>query len=303
MVDVPLHRLFPWCNGGRFTPLAGGQFWNPAKPTETEVNMAHLVWDVNPEIFTIGPLAPRYYGLLFVLGFFVGYLLLRRSFRQIGKGEDNVVSLLYHMTFGAIIGARLGHILFYRPQVFLTDPLEIIKIWEGGLASHGGALGVMAALWLFRRKHRDIGCFWLADHLAPAIAFTAFCVRVGNFFNSEILGRPSSVPWAITFARVDAIPRHPAMLYEAFSYLALFVVLMLPPGKLVLRPGARIGLLLVWIFAARFVIEFFKEHQIAFETHLPLTIGQLLSIPFVVLGLLFMAGVFNQPAKPPHSGD
>jgi phosphatidylglycerol---prolipoprotein diacylglyceryl transferase len=256
--------------------------------------MNYIVWDLNPELFTIGPLALRYYGLLFVTGFFVGYLILRKSFRQIGKGEDDLVSLLYHMTFGAVIGARLGHILFYRPQILLTDPIDIIRIWEGGLASHGGALGVIAAIWLFKRRHREIGCIWLADHLAPAIAFTAFCVRVGNFFNSEILGIPSSVPWAIIFARVDAVPRHPAMLYEAFSYLALFVLFLLLARKMNFRPGARIGLLLVWIFTARLVIEFFKEHQIAFESHLPLTIGQLLSLPFIVLGLLFMAGVFNR---------
>jgi phosphatidylglycerol---prolipoprotein diacylglyceryl transferase len=254
----------------------------------------HFIWDLNPELFAIGPFALRYYGLLFVAGFLVGYLLMKKSFRQIGKGEDELVSLLYYMTFGAILGARLGHILFYEPGSYLAEPLTILKIWEGGLASHGGALGVIIAILLFRRQHKELSALWLADQLAPAIAFVAFCVRLGNFFNSEILGTPSLAPWAVVFARVDALPRHPAMLYEAFSYLGLFLVYLLLASRVNFKPGARIGILLIWIFSARFLIEFFKEQHAAFESTLPLNMGQLLSFPFIVLGVLFIVGVFSR---------
>jgi phosphatidylglycerol---prolipoprotein diacylglyceryl transferase len=266
-----------------------------------ELGVNHFVWDLDPEIFTIGPLALRYYGLLFVSGFFVGYLLMKRAFRQIGKGEDDLVSLLYHMTIGAVIGARIGHVLFYSPEILL-DGFEVVKIWHGGLASHGGALGAIIAIWLFHRRHRDIGCLWLADRMAPAIAFTACCVRVGNFFNSEILGTPSTVPWAIIFTRVDETPRHPAMLYEALAYLVLFVILLLAGRRLKDRPGAMIGLLLVGLFTARLAIEFFKEHQTALEAQLPLTMGQLLSIPFIILGLLFMVGLRTAQKAPEGAG-
>jgi phosphatidylglycerol---prolipoprotein diacylglyceryl transferase len=257
----------------------------------------YFIWDINPELFSLGPLAPRYYGLLFVLGFLVGYFLVKKAFRQIGKSENDLISLLYYITFAAIIGARLGHILFYHPMSYLSDPLAIIRIWEGGLASHGGAIGVIAAILLFSRRHNDLTVIRLADILAPSIAFVACCVRLGNFFNSEILGKPSTLPWAVVFARVDAVSRHPAMLYEAASYLGLFMVYLFLEPRLNFKPGAKIGLLLVWIFSARFLIEFVKEQHVAFESHLLLNMGQLLSIPFVILGLLFLCGFFRQRSR------
>jgi phosphatidylglycerol:prolipoprotein diacylglycerol transferase len=254
--------------------------------------MEHLVWDFSPEIFSIGSFAPRWYGLMFAIGFMVGYSVMQKIFKQEGYNEEDLSSLLFHVMLGTIIGARLGHCLFYEPEYYLSHPIDMLFIWRGGLASHGGSIGVLFAVWLYKRKHPDQGYIWLADRLSIAVAFTAACIRIGNFFNSEILGKPSDVPWAIVFKHVgETVPRHPAMLYEAISYLILAGLLYLmyekTGGK---KRGQMIGLMLVWIFTSRFFIEFFKENQVAFESGMPLNMGQLLSIPFVIVGMLAFSG-------------
>lgn len=255
--------------------------------------MGHLVWDFSPEIFKIGSFAPRWYGLMFAIGFMVGYSLMQKVFRIEGKNEEDLSSLLMHLMLGTIIGARLGHCLFYEPDYYLSNPLEILFVWRGGLASHGGTIGVLFSVWLYKLKHPDQGYIWLADRLAIGVAFTAGCIRVGNFFNSEILGKPSDVPWAMIFtAAGDNTPRHPAMLYEALSYFLLFAILfwMYFKTKAPQIKGRMIGLMLGGIFLARFLIEFVKENQVPFENELPLNMGQLLSIPFILLGALAYSG-------------
>lgn len=258
--------------------------------------MNHLVWNIDPEIFQIGNFGPRYYGLLFALGFILSYQFLQWVFKREGFDPEKVSSLIFHCMIGTIVGARLGHCLFYEPEYYLSHPHEILFVWKGGLASHGGTLGVILAVWLFQRKNREIGYMWLADRGVPAIALTAAFIRIGNFFNSEIIGRPSEVPWAVVFQRVDNVPRHPAMLYEALAYLGLFSVsffIYRRDGKN-LRPGLLIGMLFAWIFGARFVLEFYKENQVAFESDMMLNMGQLLSIPFVVVGILLMTGTWKK---------
>jgi len=255
--------------------------------------MNYFVWDFSPEIFKIGSFGPRYYGLMFAIGFMVGYSITQKIFLREGRPEEDLSSLLFHIMVGTIVGARVGHCLFYEPEYYLSHPLEILFVWRGGLASHGGTIGVLLALWLYRRKHLDQGYIWLADRLAIGTAFTAACIRVGNFFNSEILGKPTDVPWAIIFAaNNDNIPRHPAMLYEAGAYLILFFIMLWMYWKTNAGEirGRLIGLMLAWIFAARFVIEFFKENQVPFENGMPLNMGQLLSIPFVIIGILLYTG-------------
>lgn len=250
-----------------------------------------MVWDADPTIFTFGNgQGPRYYGLMFALAFLVGYSLMRRVFARVGIKEEVLSSLLYHVIFGTIIGARLGHCLFYEPEKYLSKPWEMLFIWQGGLASHGGTIGVCLAVWLFHRNNRDISYMWLADMMAPAIAFGAACIRTGNFFNSEILGKPSTVPWALIFKRVDMIPRHPAMLYEALCYLTLFVILQWRYSTLKdrIKPGSQIGIMFIWIFAWRVVLELFKENQVSFENGMAMNMGQLLSFPFVALGIYLL---------------
>lgn len=256
--------------------------------------MQHLIWDFSPEIFNIGGFAPRYYGLMFALGFMVGYSITAVIFRREGRNEEDLSSLLFHLMVGTIVGARLGHCLFYEPEYYLSHPLEILYVWKGGLASHGGTVGVLFTTWLYKRKHPDQSYIWLADRLAIGTAFTAACIRIGNFFNSEILGKPSDLPWAIIFYNNNGemIPRHPAMLYEAFAYLALFAVLMLMyfVFNSTRVKGRLLGTMLVWIFTARFFIEFVKENQVPFEAGMPLNMGQLLSIPFIIIGVLLFTG-------------
>ncbi len=251
-----------------------------------------FVWDINPEIFKLGPLAPRYYGLLFGLGFYVGFLIMRRIFREEGHHEEELQSLLLYMMIGTIVGARLGHCLFYEPLYYLSNPLEILKVWHGGLASHGGTIGVLISCYLFRKKHPQHSYLWLADRLAIGTAFTAGCIRVGNFFNSEIIGKPTELPWGIVFKSHSPVPRHPAMLYEALAYFLLFIVLyfLYRRWKANTPQGSLLGILLVWVFSARVGIEFVKENQVAFENHMLFNMGQILSVPFILIGVLFLTG-------------
>ncbi len=256
----------------------------------------HLVWDFPREIFKIGSWGPRWYGLMFAIGFMVGYSVLQKMFKKEGRKVDDLSSLLYHVMIGTIVGARLGHCLFYAPEQYLKNPIQILFVWEGGLASHGGAIGVLIAVWLYRRKHRDQGYIWLADRLSVAVSFTAACIRIGNFFNSEILGKPSDLPWAIIFVQNgDRIPRHPAMLYESLSYLILsgFLYSIYQKNSGAIR-GQMVGLMFIWIFVSRFFIEFIKENQVSFESGMLFNMGQILSLPFIVLGVVAFSGKLVQ---------
>lgn len=252
--------------------------------------MDYLIWDTSPEIFTIGPFAPRWYGLLFATGFVVGYWILVLIYRNERRSEQNLSNLFLYIFLGTLIGARLGHVLFYQPDYYLPRPWEILFIWQGGLASHGGFAGVLIALYLYFRKYRDMTFLELADRLAIAVAPAAGLIRIGNFFNSEILGVPTNLPWSVVFLRVDSIPRHPAMLYEAAAYFTVFFVVYFAYWKTgVARfPGRILGVTLAVAFLMRFVVEFVKEEQAAFEQTMLLNMGQLLSIPFIIAGLLLI---------------
>jgi phosphatidylglycerol---prolipoprotein diacylglyceryl transferase len=249
--------------------------------------MHHLMWNVQPEIFTLGPFQLRWYGLFFALGFFLGYGIMVQFYRREGRDLENLSALGFYLFLGTLIGARLGHVLFYQPDYYLAHPWEIPMIWKGGLASHGGFAGVMISIYLYLKKHKDTSFIELADRLAIPSLLAATLIRIGNFFNSEILGTPSNLPWAIVFTRVDDIPRHPAMLYEAVAYFLVFCVLYVAYWKttIIQFPGRVFGTSLVTCFFARFMIEFVKEDQVPFEEHLFLNMGQLLSIPFVVVGI------------------
>lgn len=259
--------------------------------------MDHLVWSVDPDIFSLGPFRVRWYGLFFALGFAVGYEIMVRIYRRESRPLENLSNLLLFLVLGTIIGARLGHVLLYQPGYYLTRPWKILMIWQGGLASHGGFAGVIIAVYLYLKRYPDMSFLELADRLAIPSLWAAALIRIGNFFNSEILGTPSNLPWAIVFARVDNIPRHPAMLYEAGAYFLVFCALYTAYWKtrIVQFPGRIFGTSLATCFLARFVIEFVKENQVPFEEGMLLNMGQILSIPFIAAGVLLVCLSWKAP--------
>lgn len=254
--------------------------------------MTGIAWNVSPEIFSVGSFAIRWYGLFFALSFILGFNLVQKIFNAERVPERHLDKLFIYMVIGTIGGARLGHTLFYEPEIYLSDPLRILKIWEGGLASHGAAIGIFSLLWLFKRQS-GLGWLWLVDRLCLTVALAGGFIRLGNLFNSEILGKESSVPWAFTFLRVDRIPRHPTQIYESMTYFASFALLYWLYWKRDKGQcrGYLFGLFLMLIFGSRIVWEFLKENQVAFESSLPLglNMGQLLSIPLVVVGAILFA--------------
>ena len=209
-----------------------------------------------------------------------------------GKDEAMLESMFIYIVIGIVIGARLGHCLFYDPAYYLANPMKIFAVWEGGLASHGGGTGVLLALYFYVKKYK-LNYLWILDRVAIPTALFGFFVRLGNFMNSEIIGTPSDLPWAIVFTRVDDLSRHPAQLYESLSYLGIFIILtLLYRIKLhVLNNGFIFGTFLILIFSVRFLVEFVKVKQAAYSSEILISTGQMLSLPFLLLGavLIFLS--------------
>lgn len=236
----------------------------------------------------IGPVAIRWYGLMFAISFLLGYYLGSKTFEHAGKPQQQPETLFIYLMIGTILGARLGHVFFYDFDYYIRNLHEIFYFWQGGLASHGAVAGVLTAIYAFTRKYPDSGFLWTADRIAIPFAIGGSFVRIGNFFNSEILGSPTDVSWAVIFVREDMVPRHPAMLYESFLYLLIFIGLLLVYRYFRYRPpvGALTGIFMAGIFLARFVIEFAKERQPGFDETLTfLSMGQLLSLPLIAVGI------------------
>lgn len=251
-----------------------------------------IEWNINPEIFNITilgfNLAPRYYALAFILGFFLGEKYVSKYMVEEGYTKDDVSKLFTHMLLGCIIGARLGHCLFYEPVHYLSNPLLILKVWEGGLASHGGFIGVMISIWLFNRKaSKKLNVLWLFDVGAAPSLITGSYIRIGNLMNSEILGKPTDGSWGFIFKRVDNIPRHPAQLYEAMGYFTASIIVFFLYSKFrkTWPEGRFVGLILCLGMSWRFFTEFFKENQVAFEEGMALNMGQILSVFMFFLGI------------------
>ncbi|HEV2394213.1 MAG TPA: prolipoprotein diacylglyceryl transferase [Verrucomicrobiae bacterium] len=252
--------------------------------------MAYIFWNVQPEAFHLGPLTVRWYGLFFAALFAIGYLIARWQFRIEHKNETDLDTLLVYIVAGTIVGARLGHCLFYDPAYYLQNPLEILEVWKGGLASHGGALGVLIAIYLYCRRRPDQPYLWLLDRVVVPTALGGCFIRLGNLFNSEILGTPTHVPWAFIFHREDDMPRHPAQLYEAVAYALVFILLLLlyRRYRAATPRGLLLGTFLVSVFSFRFLIEFVKQRQAAYEQNFLISVGQWLSIPFIIAGVVLL---------------
>jgi len=256
--------------------------------------MEHFIWNINPVLLELGPLQLRWYGLLFVGSFFIGASILGWIYKREGKDPIVIENLLLYIMAGAVIGSRLVHCFFYEPDFYLSHPLEILYVWKGGLASHGGLLGVLIAMYLFTRRYKE-SYMWLASRVAIPGALTAAFVRFGNLFNSEILGTPSELPWAIIFQRIDMIPRHPVQLYEAFAYLLILIVLLTIYRKVSASFATKIlpGTFLILVFTARFFLEYVKTRQASYTTELPFSTGQLLSIPYIIIGIIWIVWAYK----------
>lgn len=271
-----------------------------------------ITWNPSPEIFTIPGIdwPVRWYGLTWALAFIASFYFMNIIFKKEGRTDKDLDTLTLYIIIGTILGARLGHCLFYGPwwdeynaagiliqEGYLSHPLNMLKVYEGGLASHGGAIGIITAMILYCRKTKE-SWLWLFDRLVVVVPLAGMCIRIGNLINSEIIGRVTDVPWAFIFVQTDNQPRHPAQLYEAIFCLFLFIFMFWfwKNKRSAVGPGFMFGLLCVVLWIERFVDEFFKENQVAFEDSMQLNMGQWLSIPFIVIGIIFM--VYSSRREP-----
>ncbi|HPF52145.1 MAG TPA: prolipoprotein diacylglyceryl transferase [Draconibacterium sp.] len=260
--------------------------------------LSFIHWNVNPEIFHLGNLSVRWYGLLFAGGFLVGYYLGEKMLKSEGVSQKWIDSLFFYMIIATVIGARLGHVLFYSWDYYSQHPAEIIKVWHGGLASHGGAIGIIIAMYIYSKRVTKRTMLWVLDRMVVPTALVAAFIRTGNLMNSEIYGIQTSLPWGFIFERNgELVPKHPTQIYEALAYLITFGVMMYLYWKTSSknRPGLLLGVFLIMVFTARFFIEFIKEDQEAFEAGMVLNMGQWLSIPFVLVGIGLLVRAIKKP--------
>lgn len=269
-------------------------------------NLSYILWNPDDTAFRIGPLSMHWYSLCWLVGLLLAYLIVRKLYKEQKIKDELFEPLFLYCFIGILIGARLGHCLFYQPDVYLSSWTHFVEMilpiefngngdWHftgyRGLASHGGTFGLMIALWLYVRKTK-LNIWRVLDNIAIATPATAFFIRIGNLMNSEIIGKPTDVPWAFVFQQIDMLPRHPGQLYEAIAYALLMLI-----GWSVYRrrpqrvgTGFFFGMCLTYIFTARFLIEFTKDIQEPFEASLPINMGQILSLPFIAIGIACMAG-------------
>lgn len=274
-----------------------------------------VTWTADPVLFDIGFFSLRWYALMFIVGFFIGSKLMEVYYKHDGVNPEKVYTLFLYCFIGTIIGARLGHCLFYDPGYYLANPIEMLKTWKGGLASHGGTLGVFLAVLVYaRRDHRS--ALWVLDRLGIAVAPVAALIRVGNLFNHEIYGHVTSMPWGFRFIEnVGAWshgaelkytePCHPTQIYEALCYLAVFAINAYLYYKTDARNrrGLLLGVFFTGVFGSRFLIEYVKNVQVPFEKGMILDMGQILSIPFIVGGIWLIVRAMRRPATANISGE
>lgn len=267
----------------------------------------YITWDVSPVLFHLGPLTIRWYSLMFMIGFLAGYEIVSRMFRHEGAPERWLSILLLWVVGATIVGARLGHVFFYEWDLYRQDPIKILYVWEGGLASHGGTIAIILAVILFSIFTTRRSPLWTFDRLVVPIALVGGLIRFGNLMNSEIFGHATTLPWGFKFvnspewhALYEGVACHPTQIYEALCYFVLFGILMWMYWKRNAeeRPGLIFGVFLIGIFLPRFLIEFIKNDQVAFEQTMTLNMGQWLSIPFILLGVAFVIYAMVRPRVP-----
>ncbi|MBQ8761407.1 MAG: prolipoprotein diacylglyceryl transferase [Bacteroidales bacterium] len=259
----------------------------------------YIVWNVDPFVFQLpdflGGRPIAWYGVLWAMVFLVGYYIMKRIYKKENLSDDQLDKLLMYMLIFTIVGARLGHCLFYEPEYYFSNPIKFLYVWEGGLASHGGAIGILIGLYIYAKKINK-PYLWILDRIVIPVAIGGAFIRTGNLMNSEIYGEPTTLPWGFKFVRdfpvgtpIENIPAcHPTQIYEALFCVAVFAYLLYAYYKQDMankRPGFMLGIFLIVVFGSRILIEFIKNHQVAFEDNMVLDMGQWLSIPFVIAGI------------------
>ncbi|MDB5285004.1 MAG: prolipoprotein diacylglyceryl transferase [Bacteroidota bacterium] len=249
--------------------------WNP------------IYWNPSPDFIEIGNFSIKWYGIMWGLSLFAGFFVARYVFRKLNRDEENITIAIQYMFICALIGARLAHVLFYALDYYMAHPLEVLEVWKGGLASHGGTVGAIFGLYLFCKRNKEFSFFWTVDHGVIAVFFLASFIRLGNLINSEILGQPTNVPWAFVFVQVDNVPRHPVVLYESIAYLLYQLLMLYLFNKyLETKPGIYLTVFF-FVFAVRFFIEFFKvpDGDLIFGA---ISKTQLLNVPFIIAGFVML---------------
>lgn len=267
----------------------------------------YITWTANPDIFS-GFVTVRWYGLMFVIGFWIGYRIIYGIFKHEGASESWLDKLFIYVVIATIIGSRLGHVFFYQWDYYSANPAEIFKIWHGGLASHGGTIGIIIAILLFSKFVTHRNALWTFDRLIVPVPLVGALIRLGNLFNHEIYGHSTDLPWGFRF--VDNLPQwmagaepiftapsHPTQIYEALAYIVLFGLLMWMYWKRNAeeRPGLLFGVFLTWLFTARFLIEFVKNDQVEFEANMMFNMGQWLSVPLIIAGIILIIYAYSRP--------
>lgn len=269
--------------------------------------LSDITWTADPAIFTIGSKEIRWYSLMFIIGFGIGYKIVERMWRRESINPKWIDPLLYYTLIGTVVGARLGHCLFYDPGYYLSHPIEILKVWEGGLASHGGVLGIIVAIYFYSKYVSRQSMLWTFDKLVVPTGLVAALIRIGNLMNHEVYGLPTDRPWGFRFIEnlhawrqgaepIFSAPSHPTQIYEAVCYLLTFVLCMWLYFKKDAwkKEGLIFGIFMICIFTARFFIEFLKNNQEDFEAAMPINMGQCLSIPFIVTGIYFVVRAWRR---------
>lgn len=269
--------------------------------------LSDITWTADPAIFTIGSKEIRWYSLMFIIGFGIGYKIVERMWRRENINPKWIDPLLYYTLIGTVVGARLGHCLFYDPGYYLSHPIEILKVWEGGLASHGGVLGIIVAIYFYSKYVSRQSMLWTFDKLVVPTGLVAALIRIGNLINHEVYGLPTDRPWGFRFIEnlhawrqgaepIFSAPSHPTQIYEAVCYLLTFVLCMWLYFKKDAwkKEGLIFGIFMICIFTARFFIEFLKNNQEDFEAAMPINMGQCLSIPFIVTGIYFVVRAWRR---------
>ncbi len=269
--------------------------------------LSEITWTADPAIFTIGSKEILWYSLMFIIGFGIGYKIVERMWKRENINPKWIDPLLYYTLVGTVVGARLGHCLFYDPGYYLSHPVEILKVWEGGLASHGGVLGIIVAIYFYSKHVSRQSMLWTFDKLVVPTGLVAALIRIGNLMNHEVYGLPTDLPWGFRFIEnlhawrqgaepIFSAPSHPTQIYEAACYLLTFVLCMGLYFKKDAwkKEGLIFGIFMVCIFTARFFIEFLKNNQEDFEAAMPINMGQCLSIPFIVMGIYFIVRAWRR---------